>query len=137
MSRIGVMMSTDRADGQMSSHFGKAEWIMATDSENGFPEFVKNEALNGRSAVEAVIRQGCTDVILTEIGDGALGHLQTAHIRAWAVPNPVAGKEALRMFAKGQLSAVSDARTATNQGARHGCCCSSHNGSDVAPCRRD
>ena len=61
--------------------------------------------LNGKSAVEIVIHQGCTDVILTDIGDGALGHLQAAHIRAWAAPGPVAGDEALRMFGEGQLTA--------------------------------
>ena len=27
MSKIGVMMSAERAEGQMSAHFGKAEWI--------------------------------------------------------------------------------------------------------------
>ena len=86
MGKIGVMMSADRADGQMSSHFGKAEWIMVADTENPVLEFVKNTGLNGKNVVEIVIRQGCADVILTDIGDGALGHLQVAHIRAWAAP---------------------------------------------------
>ena len=75
-------------DEEMSSHFGKAEWIMVADAESGVHEFVKNVALNGKGAVEIVIRRSCTDVILADIGDGALGHLQAAHIRAWALPNP-------------------------------------------------
>jgi predicted Fe-Mo cluster-binding NifX family protein len=123
MAKIGVMMSADRADEAMSSHFGKAEWIMVADTESGVHEFVKNKVLNGKGAVEIVIRQGCTDVILADIGDGALGHLQAAHIRAWAVPAPVAGNEALRMFSEGQLPPMPAARAATRHGEGHGCCC--------------
>jgi predicted Fe-Mo cluster-binding NifX family protein len=137
MSKIGVMMSADRADGRISSHFGKAEWIMVADTENPVLEFVKNTGLNGKNVVETVIRQGCTDVILTDIGDGALGHLQAAHIRAWAAPGPVVGSEALRMFREGQLPPVPFARTATRQDAHKGCCCSSGAGSEAAGCCGD
>ena len=124
MGKIGVMMSADRADGQMSSHFGKAEWIMVADTENPVLEFVKNTGLNGKNVVEIVSRQGCADVIFTDIGDGALGHLQVAHIRAW-------------MFREGQLPPAPSARTATRQDARHGCCCSSRAGSESAACCRN
>ena len=137
MSKIGVMISADRADGQMSSHFGKAEWILVADTESTVSEFVKNEALNGKGAVEILIRRGCTDVILTDIGDGALEHLQAAHIRAWAAPGPVAGSEALRMFREGQLPPVPPARAAMEHGAHHGCCCSSRAGSEAAACCRN
>ena len=123
MTRIGVMMSADRANEEMSPHFGKAEWIMVADTESGVHAFVKNEVSSGKGAVEIVIRQGCTDVILADIGDGALGHLQAAHIRAWAVPAPVAGNEALRMFSERQLPPMPAARAATRHGERHGCCC--------------
>jgi predicted Fe-Mo cluster-binding NifX family protein len=136
MSKIGVMMSADRVDEKMSSHFGKAEWIMVADTENPVLEFVRNIGLNGKNVVEIVIRQGCTDVILTDIGDGALGHLQAAHIRAWAAPQPVAGSEALRMFREGQLPPVPSVRTTTKQDMRHGCCCSSQAGSEGAACCR-
>jgi predicted Fe-Mo cluster-binding NifX family protein len=134
MAKIGVMMSADRADEEMSSHFGKAEWIMVADTESGVREFVKNETLNGKGAVEIVIRLGCTDVILAEIGDGALGHLQAAHIRAWAVPAPVAGNEALRIFGEGQLSPGPPARAAARQGPHHGGCCSRPVGGEAAVC---
>jgi predicted Fe-Mo cluster-binding NifX family protein len=137
MGKIGVMMSADRADGQMSSHFGKAEWIMVADTENPVLEFVKNTGLNGKNVVEIVSRQGCADVIFTDIGDGALGHLQVAHIRAWAAPEPVVGSEALQMFREGQLPPAPSARTATRQDARHGCCCSSRAGSESAACCRN
>jgi predicted Fe-Mo cluster-binding NifX family protein len=136
MAKIGVMMSADRADEAMSSHFGKAEWIMVADTDNPVPVFVKNEALNGKGAVEIVIRQGCTDVILADIGDGALGHLQAAQIRAWAVPEPVVGSEALRMFREGQLPPVPPARAATRQGEHHGNCCSSPTVTEAAVCCR-
>jgi len=134
MAKIGVMMSADRADEVMSPHFGKAEWIMVTDTESGICEFVKNEALNGKGAVEIVIRLGCADVILADIGDGALGHLQAAQVRAWAVPSPVAGNEALRIFGEGQLSPVPPARAAARQGAHHGGCCSRPAGGETAVC---
>lgn len=136
MAKIGVMMSADGADENMSLHFGKAEWIMVADTESGVHKFVKNEALNGKGAVEIVIRQGCTDVILADIGDGALGHLQAAHIRAWAAPEPVVGSEALRMFREGQLPPVPLARAATRQGEHHGRCCSSPTGTEAAVCCR-
>jgi predicted Fe-Mo cluster-binding NifX family protein len=93
--------------------------------------------LNGKNVVEIAIRQSCTDVILTDIGDGALGHLQDAHIRAWAAPEPVVGSEALRMFREGQLPPVPSARTTTRRDAHKGCCCSSPEGSEAAACCRN
>jgi predicted Fe-Mo cluster-binding NifX family protein len=133
MSKIGVVMSADRADGQMSSHFGKAEWIMVSDEENAVPVFVKNEGLNGKSAVEIAIRLGCTDVIFSEIGNGAFGHLHAAGIRAWVAPVQITGQQALRMFAQSQLHA---AETATKQGGGLGCCCRSEAGSESHSCCR-
>ena len=136
MSKIGVMMSADRAGEQMSSHFGKAEWVMTVDTETGAIQFVKNDGLNGKSAVAIVIGAGCTDVILADIGESALGHLQAAQIRAWAAPAPVAGDEALRMFREGKLPPVPAAHAATRDGGGHGCCCSSRDGSEAASCCR-
>jgi predicted Fe-Mo cluster-binding NifX family protein len=81
-----------------------------------------------------VIRQGCTDVIVADIGDGALGHLQAAHIRAWAAPEPVTGNEALRMFSEGQLPPVPATRAATRHGEGLGCCCANRADSE-APSR--
>ncbi len=131
MSKIGVMMSADRADGEMSSHFGKAEWILVADTENQAIEFVKNEALNGRSAVEIAIRQGFTDLIFTEIGNGAFGHLQAAKIRGWVAPEQITGEQALSMFRQAQLQ---PAGAPTKQGGGMGCCCGSHAGSESTPC---
>jgi predicted Fe-Mo cluster-binding NifX family protein len=136
VAKIGVMMSADRADEKMSSHFGKAEWIMVADTDSSAPVFVKNEALNGKGAVEIVVQLGCTDVIVADIGDGALGHLQAAHILAWAVPEAIAGSVALRMFKDGQLSSVPPARAAARQGAHQGSCCSSPAGAETNACCR-
>ena len=131
MSKIGVMMSADRADGLMSSHFGKAGWIMIVDAENPASVFVKNEALNGKGAVEIAIRQGCTDVIFTEIGHGAFVHLQAAGIRGWVAPERITGKEALQMF---EQLALQHAEASTKQGQRHVCCCAKREGSEAASC---
>jgi predicted Fe-Mo cluster-binding NifX family protein len=125
------MMSANSADGQMSSHFGKAEWIMVADTENRIPEFVKNEALNGKSVVDIAIHRGCTDVIFTEIGDGAFGHLIAAAIRGWVAPEHITGQQALQMF--GQL-ALQPANVSTKQGRGHGCCCAKREGSEAAAC---
>jgi predicted Fe-Mo cluster-binding NifX family protein len=134
MAKVGVMMSADRADEKMSSHFGKAEWIMVADTDGPAPVFVKNEALNGKGTVEIVIRLGCTDVILADIGDGALGQLQSANIRAWAAPESIAGSKALRMFEDGQLSSVPAARASARHGVSHGCNCSSTSETETGGC---
>lgn len=131
MSKVGVMMSENRAEGQMSSHFGKAEWIMIADTEKPVPTFQKNEALNGRSAAEIVSRQGCTDVIFAEIGFGALGNLKTAGIRGWAAPKLITGEQALQMFKQSQLQAVDEA---TEHGAGHGCCCANKAHAEASSC---
>ena len=126
MGRVAVMMAANRADSLMSSHFGKAEWIMIADAKGGASEFERNNGLNGRNAADLLIRRGCTDAILVDIGEGALRHLQSAKIHVWAAPGPVTGDEALRMFAEGHLPLVPEALTAKGHGEGHGCCCSSH-----------
>lgn len=123
MAKVGLMMSVDKADGRMSAHFGKAQWIMIADSENKVPRFVKNEVLNGRGTVDIVVQHGCTDVVLVDIGDGALGHLRAANICVWVAPGPVSGNEALRMFTEGQLAPLSAVSVATERGGHHGRCC--------------
>jgi predicted Fe-Mo cluster-binding NifX family protein len=132
MSKVGVMMSVDQPDGLMSSHFGKAKWFMVADTEGATPAFIRNEGLNGRCAAEIATHEGCTDVILVDIGDGALGHLQRANIRAWAAPGPVAGADALRLLAEGKLTPVPAARAAERHGGHHGGCCSGHAGGHAA-----
>lgn len=134
MSKVAVMMSAENADEVMSSHFGKAEWIMIADTESASHEFVKNDAMNGRGAAGTVIGEGCSDVLVVDIGDGALGHLQSAGIRAWAVPGPVAGVEGLRRFKAGELPAVPSASVEKKHGGGHGCCCG-HGGAASSCCR--
>lgn len=128
------MMSVERPEGQMSSHFGKAKWFMVAETAEGATQFVPNEGLNGRSAAEIAIDKGCTDIILIDIGDGALRRLQGANIRIWASPGVVTGNEALRMFAEGRLSLVPAAHAGTPQGGHHGGCCCGHTGSRATGC---
>ncbi len=135
MGKVAVMMEADRADGPMSSHFGKAEWIMIAGTECGVPEFARNDGLNGKSAADLLIRHGCTDAILVDIGEGALRHLQAAKIQVWAAPGPVAGHEALRMLGEGQLDPVAAACVTTERSEGHGCCCARHGASATStPC---
>ena len=126
MGRVAIMMSAGQPNAPMSSHFGKAEWIMISGTESTTPEFIRNEGLNGRSTVKLLVGQGCTDVILVDIGDGALRHLQAVTMYAWVVPGPVTGREALRVFAEGKLAPVPPVSAASSRGEGHGCCCGRH-----------
>ena len=110
----------------MSSHFGKAEWIMISCTESTTPEFIRNEELNGRNADKLLVGQGCMDVVLVDIGDGALRHLHAVTMYAWVAPGPVTGREALRMFAEGKLARVPPVSAASSRGEGHGCCCGRH-----------
>lgn len=135
MGKTAVMMSAGRPDAAMSAHFGKAEWIMIAGAEKAAPEFMKNDGRNGRNAAEILIAQGCTDAILVDIGDGALRRLQAANIRAWAAPGPMAGSEALQMFAEGRLASLPAVLATGTQGGGHGCCCVGHGaGHDSSGC---
>lgn len=139
MSRIAVMMSSNRPEDPMSEHFGKAPWMMFAESLNcardSILEFAKNDGMNGRSTAMLALVNGCSDVVLVEIGDGALRHLQAAKIRIWTVPAPVSGREALRLFAEGGLSAAPEGSTAIHHGEHHGgCCCSTGTASDAGCC---
>src|ERR1035441_10174793 len=98
MSRVAVMMSENHVKAQMSSHFGKAEWVMASDTESHTFVFLKNEAANGKSVAELVASQGCTDAIFNGIGNGALAHLKATNVRGWVAPPNISGQQALERF---------------------------------------
>ena len=76
MSRVAVMMSENQVKAPMSAHFGKAEWVMAADTESHTFVFLKNDAVNGKSVADLVASQGCTDAVFNGIGNGALAHLK-------------------------------------------------------------
>jgi predicted Fe-Mo cluster-binding NifX family protein len=107
MRRAAVMTSLNRPDAPLSSHFGKAEWVMVFDSAATQPSFFKNEELNGRGAMNIVIREHCSDVILAGIGEGAWGRLLAANVHAWIAPASVTGEQALQMLVRGELPPVS------------------------------
>lgn len=133
MSKVGIMMDTDRSDGRLSAHFGKAEWMMLADPEEKSLEFVRNEGGGGHGAVETAIRHGCGHLVFTHIGEGALRLLGSANIHGWMAPARTTGLEALRLFAESQLrpATAADAHPPTHScchgGAHSGAgCCSGH-----------
>ena len=89
MSKIAFMTLLNRGNSKLSPHFGKAKWLMVKDRESGASEFVQNTGLNGRAVVNILVAHGCTDVVFSEIGPGALARLQAESIRGWFAPSDV------------------------------------------------
>jgi predicted Fe-Mo cluster-binding NifX family protein len=83
-------------------------------------DFIKNEAAGGKSVVELLSSQNCTDAIFSEIGSGALGHLKSVGVRGWMAPASISGQQALEMFDDLRLKA---ADLPSEKSAGHGCCC--------------
>ncbi|MGC9292511.1 MAG: NifB/NifX family molybdenum-iron cluster-binding protein [Acidobacteriaceae bacterium] len=106
MSKIALMTLLNRANSALSMHFGKAKWILVHDTEEGTSYFVQNEGLNGKSVVNYLLREGCSDVICTEIGEGAVENLKRANIRGWLAPADTTAPRALEMFTEGSLQPV-------------------------------
>jgi len=131
MSNVAVMLSGNCVSAPMSSHFGKAEWIMTADTESHTMVFLENEPANGKSVVELIVGQNCTDAIFTEIGDGALRHLQSANIHGWMAPANITGRQALEMFEHLRLH---PAASAADGHGGHECCCAKKAGSEASPC---
>ena len=131
MSKIAVMMLDNNVNAQMSAHFGKAEWVMVADTECNAFDFLKNEAAAGKSIVEMIAGQNCSDAIFSEIGNGALTHLKSTGIRGWMAPANISGQQALEMFEHLRLQA---ADTASGRPAGHGCCCAKQAGAEATSC---
>jgi predicted Fe-Mo cluster-binding NifX family protein len=127
MSKVAVMMSENNVKAQMSEHFGKAEWVMVADTECHAFDFLKNEAAGGKSIVEMIAGQNCTDAIFSEIGNGALGHLKAENVRGWVAPANISGQQALEMFEHLRLQAA-------DSSSAHACCGSHHAGSKATTC---
>ncbi|MGO8720332.1 MAG: NifB/NifX family molybdenum-iron cluster-binding protein [Acidobacteriaceae bacterium] len=118
MSKIALMTLLDREDSSLSPHFGKAKWILVREAESGPSHFVQNHGMNGKSVVEQLLREGCTDVICSEIGMGAVEHLHQAHVRGWLAPAGIPAPRLVEMLLAGSLQPVS----ATKQHGEGGCC---------------
>ena len=119
MSKIALMTVLNREDSTLSLHFGKAKWIMIRGTQQGPSHFVQNHGLNGKTVVEELLREGCTDVICSEIGQGAVENLKRAQIHGWLAPADIPAPRLVEMLAAGLLQPVS----ATNQ---HGEGCGQH-----------
>ena len=103
MSKIAFMTLLKREDSKLSPHFGKAKWVMITDRDGGIPTFVQNTGLNGRAVVEILAANGCTDVVSSQIGSGALRHLETRNIRGWIANADVPVPELLQQYRRREL----------------------------------
>jgi predicted Fe-Mo cluster-binding NifX family protein len=130
MGKIGCTVLINRDDSPLSSHFGKAKWVMIADPETGAAEFEQNHGLNGRAVVEILARHGCSDAIFAEIGPGALSHLQQAQIKPWFGPQDLAAPAVIDRLKRGQLTPAHEPSTGHGQhhagsSDTHGCCGSS------------
>jgi predicted Fe-Mo cluster-binding NifX family protein len=112
------MALLNREDSVLSPHFGKAKWILVVDPERGPAQFVQNRGLNGRSVVEELVREECTDVITSEIGAGAVGHLEGAGVRGWLGAAGVPAPRLIEMLQAGELPRLC---AATHPGEGGGC----------------
>ncbi len=118
MFKLAFMTLLNRANTSLSPHFGKAKWVMIRDRETGAAQFVQNTGLNGQAVVAILASNGCSDAVFTEIGPGALAHLQAANIRGWFAPANLPVAEIAEMFARGTLKPA----TAPSEGhGGHGC----------------
>lgn len=103
MSKVAFTTLLKREDSALSPHFGKAKWIMVRDGESGEITFAQNTALNGRAVVDLMARYGCTDAVFTNIGPGALRHLEQSGIRGWIGPAGVPLPQVLERLTRGEL----------------------------------
>jgi predicted Fe-Mo cluster-binding NifX family protein len=101
-------MSRKDLDASLAQHFGMAKWLLIYESEDAF-EFVRNEELYGRGVVDALVARGCTDAVFVNIGWGALGHLESAGIRAWYGPPDVPARELIHRLGRGELEKAEEA----------------------------
>jgi predicted Fe-Mo cluster-binding NifX family protein len=118
MSNIAFTTLLKRQDSKLSPHFGRAKWVTIVDQDGGAPTFVQNIGLNGRAVVEILAAHGCTDVVFSGIGAGALRHLQAANIRGWIGSGEVAVPDLLEKLRRRELP---EALASTEGPAEHGC----------------
>jgi predicted Fe-Mo cluster-binding NifX family protein len=82
---------------------------MICQDDSGEVAFEQNTGHSGRSVVEILQRHGCTDAVFTEIGPGALRHLQEAGIRGWFAPADAPVSQLLSRLRGAQLTAAEHA----------------------------
>ncbi|MDR3724824.1 MAG: NifB/NifX family molybdenum-iron cluster-binding protein [Terracidiphilus sp.] len=119
MVKIAIMMSAEDADALMSEHFGKAECIMVSGEQGESAAFLPNDTTNGHNAAGIIHQNGCTSVIVTGIGAGAVAWLKAAGIRVWGAPRGISGTQALELFRKGALPELAEPTGHEHGG---GCC---------------
>jgi len=103
MRKIGLTLSKNTLEAPLAQHFGKAKWMLIYESAKSF-EFVRNDALIGRHVVNICAEKGCTDVIFSHIGWGALRHLREEGIKTWYGPSNVPAQELIACLKRGGLT---------------------------------
>jgi predicted Fe-Mo cluster-binding NifX family protein len=104
LSKVGFTTLLNREDSVLSPHFGMAKWILIRDDDNDGITFEQNTALNGRAVVDLMVRHGCSDAVFTQIGPGALQHLEQAGIRGWIGPADLPLPQVLELLSRGELA---------------------------------
>jgi predicted Fe-Mo cluster-binding NifX family protein len=103
--RIGLTLLHDSEDSPLSDHFGKAKWLGIYEPSTGEMRFVRNTGLNGRFVADAFDEAGCSHVVFTNIGEGALGHLGSYEILAVWGPAGIPAKSLVQDVESGRLPA--------------------------------
>lgn len=118
MAKIGMTLSRERLEDPLAQHFGKAKWLVVWDSAGG-AQFIPNQGLNGRWVAETFAAAGCTLVVASHLGPGALAHLRAAGIRVLEGRPDAPALELARLAEAGELP---DLLEAAPHPSGSGCC---------------
>jgi len=108
MAKIGMTLSRESVEDPLAQHFGKAKWLLVWDSA-GPARFIPNQGLNGRWVAEAFAAAGCSLVVASHLGSGALEHLRQAGIRVLEGAPEMPASELARRAEAGQLRELLEA----------------------------
>jgi len=105
MSKIGITVAQNSLNAPLALHFGKTKWILIYESAESF-EFIRNEKLVGRNVVDLYQEAGCSDVIVNNIGSGAMRNLKAAGIQAWHGSLNIPARKLIATLKQGALKAA-------------------------------
>jgi predicted Fe-Mo cluster-binding NifX family protein len=128
MSKVGFTTLLNREDSVLSPHFGMAKWVMILDDDSGAVTFERNTGLSGRAVVDILARAGCRDAVFSEIGNGALRHLEDAGIRGWLASVDVPVSQLRERLSRGELASAEGHTHGSGGDGHHECCGAGHGG---------
>ena len=108
--KIFIPTKHESPDATVDSTFGRCQYLLFADTENGKTYQYENTYRNensgaGTQVAQAVIAEGAEVVLSKEIGPKAQDVLQGANVKAYYVDN-VLVSEALELFKKGDLKSL-------------------------------